>query len=72
MFNYLVKDLNLIHILPSSGSKSWLIKKLNCELIFLQQEGLEAGVRSRFPVLGHCESSSCPGSHLLQAFLITG
>lgn len=47
MFNYLVKDLNLIHILSLSGSKSWLIRmKLNCELIFLWWEGLEVCVPS--------------------------
>lgn len=47
MLKYLVKDHNSIHILSLSGSKSWLVrKKLNCELIFLQWEELEACVPS--------------------------
>lgn len=47
MFKYLAKDINLIHILSLSDSKSWLARKmLNYELIFLWWEGLEACVSS--------------------------
>lgn len=34
MFNDLVKDLNLIHILCLSGSKIWLIRKVKLRTNF--------------------------------------